>query len=224
MSAVKRIERESLCTDAVTIVRKAILDGAFQPGERLVEGKLATEMGISRNPLREAFRTLERDGLVVNVPRKGTFVAILSADDVGELYAIRAALEGLAISEAIDRMKPDDVDALEAALEGMRAAAAAGDFVRALECDVAFHREICRLSGNRRLLQLWNGLASQIQLVHSRVRDTHFALAGIPAHIEGSHQPLLDAIRKRDAREAQTHLARILEAGRRAALELEQSQ
>lgn len=224
MAGVRRIEREPLRADAVTMVRRAILDGAFQPGERLVEGKLATEMGISRNPLREAFRELERDGLVVNRPRKGTFVATLSPDDVTELCAIRAALEGLAISLAIERMKPHDVDALDAALEGIRAAAAAGDFFRALEWDAMFHRDICRLSGNRRLLQLWNGLAGQIQLVHTRVRDTHFALAGIPAYIEGTHRPLLDAIRRHDTQEAQMYLARILEAGHRAALELEQPQ
>lgn len=222
MGLVRRIEKELLRTDVVTVLRKAILEGVFQPGDRLFEGKLATDMGISRNPVREAFQELERDGFVMNVPRKGTFVATLTAEDVRELYAIREALEGLTIRLAIERMKPDAIAGLQAALNEVRTAALEGDFVRMLECDTRFHRQICRLSENRRLLQLWNSVAAQIQLVHSRVRDTHFALERIPEYIDRTHVPLLEAIQKRDVQAAQLQLSRILDLGQSIARRLEE--
>lgn len=222
MGSVRRIEKELLRTDVVTVLRKAILEGVFQPGDRLFEGKLATEMGISRNPVREAFQELERDGFVMNVPRKGTFVATLTAEDVRELYAIREALEGLAIRLAIERMKPDAIAGLQAALNEVRAAALEGDFVLMLECDATFHRQICRLSENRRLLELWNSVAAQVQLIHSRVRDTHFALERIPEYIDRTHVPLLEAIQKRDVQAAQLQLSRILDLGQSIARRLEE--
>lgn len=222
MGSVRRIEKDLLRTDVVTVLRKAILEGVFQPGDRLFEGKLATEMGISRNPVREAFQELERDGFVMNVSRKGTFVASLTAEDVRELYAIREALEGLAIRLAIERMKPDAIAGLQAALNEVRNAALEGDFVRMLECDARFHRQICRLSENRRLLQLWNSVAAQVQLIHSRVRDTHFALERIPEYIDRTHVPLLEAIQKRDVQAAQLQLSRILDLGQSIARRLEE--
>lgn len=215
---VRRIQKDPLRTDALTVLHNAILRGAFQPGERLVEGKLAGEMGVSRNPIREAFRELEQEGLVLNVPRKGTFVATFTAEDVREVYALREALEGLAIRTAVERMKPDAIASLESVLAEMRNAAASADFSRALEWDMAFHREICRLSGNRRLFRLWSGLATQIQLVLSRVRQTHFGLD----YIVETHVPLLEAIRRRDVQEAELQLGHILEVGQSIAQQIEE--
>lgn len=215
---VRRIQKDPLRSDALMVLHNAILRGAFQPGERLVEGKLAGEMGVSRNPIREAFRELEQEGLVLNVPRKGTFVATFTAEDVREVYALREALEGLAIRTAVERMKPDAIASLESVLAEMRNAAASADFSRALEWDMAFHREICRLSGNRRLFRLWSGLATQIQLVLSRVRHTHFGLD----YIVETHVPLLEAIRRRDVQEAELQLGHILEVGQSIAQQIEE--
>jgi DNA-binding GntR family transcriptional regulator len=218
MREIHKIEKEPLRADAVTALRRSILRGEFAAGERLVEARLAEEMGISRNPLREALRELEQEGLVVNVSRKGTFAATFSGEDVCEIYALREALEGLAVRLAIERIKPDDITKLEAILGEMRTAAARADFCEAMEWDMAFHREICRASGNRRLLHLWNGLAAQIQLVVSRVRETHFT----PAYIVETHVPLLEAIRKRDVEEAELQLRHILGVGRSVAQQVDE--
>ena len=84
-------------------VRTAILDGRFQPGERLVEDRLAAAYGVSRNPVREALRALEGEGLVVVKPRRGAFVATLSGDEAHEIIELRAALEGLSARLAARR-------------------------------------------------------------------------------------------------------------------------
>lgn len=77
-------------------LRKAIMDGSFEPGDRLVETSIAEGMGVSRTPVREAFRQLEIEGLAENVPRKGTIVKGISKRDILEIYEIREVLEGLA--------------------------------------------------------------------------------------------------------------------------------
>lgn len=213
---MERIQKDLLRTDALSALRNLILRGEVAPGARLVETKLAGEMGISRNPIREAFRELEKEGLVSTIPRRGTFVATFTPEDVWEVYALREILEGFAIRLVVERMKPDDLAGLEIILGEMRAAAMGADSYQVLEWDMAFHREICRLSGNSRLLNLWNGLAAQIQFVLSRVRSTYFSLE----YIVGTHVPLLDAIRARNAQDAELQLRHILEVGQSVAQEI----
>ena len=77
-------------------MRKAIIEGGFKPGQRLMEVQLAEQMGVSRTPVREAIRKLELEGLVVMVPRKGAYVAGLTSEDIREVVVIRVVLEGLA--------------------------------------------------------------------------------------------------------------------------------
>lgn len=213
---MERIQKDLLRTDALSALRNLILRGEVAPGARLVETKLAGEMGISRNPIREAFRELEKEGLVSTIPRRGTFVATFTPEDVWEVYALREILEGFAIRLVVERMKPDDLAGLEIILGEMRAAAMGADSYQVLEWDMAFHREICRLSGNSRLLNLWNGLAAQIQFVLSRVRSTYFSLE----YIVGTHVPLLEAIRARNAQDAELQLRHILEVGQSVAQEI----
>ena len=86
----------SLAEDAADRIREQILAGGFRQGEHLVEAKIAEQLNISRGPVREAFKLLRAEGLLNEEPRRGTFVVSLSADDVREIYGLRAALEGRA--------------------------------------------------------------------------------------------------------------------------------
>ncbi|WP_320781998.1 GntR family transcriptional regulator, partial [Streptomyces sp. CRN 30] len=98
--------RGSLCGRAYDTLRRRIVEGELQPGQRLVERDLAAELEVSRIPLREALRLLEADGLVVLVPRRGALVAPFAPADVRHLFDVRESLEALAARLAAGRTGP----------------------------------------------------------------------------------------------------------------------
>jgi DNA-binding GntR family transcriptional regulator len=104
------------------ILSDAILEGVLKGGDKLVEAELQKKFGISRSPLREAFRDLEKKGLVLIVPRKGTFVRNIIRKDIEDNFPVRSALEGLAAREAHGKMTPKDKKMLTQALQGMEKA------------------------------------------------------------------------------------------------------
>lgn len=132
-------------------MREQILGGGFQPGQRLVEAEIARQLQISRGPVREALAQLRAEGLVYEEPRRGSFVAELTVDDVREIYELRGALEGRAARLIIEHDDSGAVDQLGEILQRMRAAAGANDYEGFARLDATLHAELCRLSGNRRL-------------------------------------------------------------------------
>lgn len=136
------------------VLTDAILDGRLASGEQLVETKLQAEFGISRTPLREAFRELEKRGLVEIVPRRGAFVRQLSRQDIDDNFPVRAALEGLAAQLTASRVTPELLDELRACLEGMGEAAAQNDAKIYLGHHVAFHEAYIGACGNEMLIDL----------------------------------------------------------------------
>src|SRR5579884_2395332 len=93
-------------------LRKRVLRGEYAPGQRLSEVQLSRELGVSRPPLREAMRLLQQEGLLSLQPRRGTFVAPLTAEDVREIYSLRAALEALAVDLALPLSAPEQLQPL----------------------------------------------------------------------------------------------------------------
>ena len=106
----------------------AIMQGKYKPGQRLVENELLREFGVSRSPIREAFTSLVKSGLLVSVPRSGTYVKDVTEKDVREKFPVRAYLEGFAASLAAPQMGPGDIDELESALARMKESAERNDF------------------------------------------------------------------------------------------------
>jgi DNA-binding GntR family transcriptional regulator len=177
-------------------LRDEILDGRIPAGSRLVETELAERFGVSRGPIRDALTELARDGLVNDLPRRGTFVASLSERDLEEVYVLRRAIEEAAVRLAIERGSDEDVAAMYAQLEATEAAYRRDDLPAAWEADMAFHRAYCVMSGNGRLANLFDGLASQTVLLMRTELATHASLAWVPP-IE-LHRHIADAIRDRD--------------------------
>jgi DNA-binding GntR family transcriptional regulator len=180
---------------------RRILGGRYRAGERLVELRLAAEFATSQGTVREALRELEATGLVVNVPRRGTYVCEVVDDGLREIYAVRGALEEQATRQATARGSCDLV-ALQAFVDAMRAAALAGDVPGVIENSVAFHRAIMEAAGNRLLTNLWLSLR-----IETRTIITMLAEGLDLAEIAASHQPIVDAIRSGDA-EAAARVAR----------------
>ena len=133
---------------------KAILDRSLHGGERLVETEWQKHFGVSRTPLREAFRDLEKKGLVEIRPRRGTFVKKITRKDINEHYPVLAALEGLAARQAYERMNNDQLNDLSGHLRSMQEATNAGNVELFQEHHDQFHRTYITASGNQLLIDM----------------------------------------------------------------------
>lgn len=140
----------------------AIMEGRFKPGERLVENELLREFGVSRSPIREALRSLAKSGLLVNVPRSGTYVKDITEKDIREKFPVRAYLEGFAAGLAASQMGPGDIDEMESALSKMRESAERDDFRAYTDSHNAFHMTFINASRNDTLINIVKTLRQDI--------------------------------------------------------------
>lgn len=148
---------------AADAVRDAIVRGRFKPGERIKEIPLAAELDISRGPIRDALRRLERDGIVEVIPNRGAVVPEIRAVDVLEVYALRAALGELALHKLIlEESVPEQ--ALERTLERLRRAVERGQADRAADADLAYQSQIVSSSGLHRVAEEFDRLTWQVRI------------------------------------------------------------
>jgi DNA-binding GntR family transcriptional regulator len=136
------------------ILSEAILEGTLNEGDQLIEADLKDQFGISRSPLREAFRVLEKKGLVEIVPRRGTFVKKISRRDIEEHFPVRSVLEGVAAKEACQRITDEDLEEMTLEFENMRRAADKNDAKAYWEHHSAFHRVWINACANLLLIDL----------------------------------------------------------------------
>lgn len=166
-SALPSLENNTLGESAVELLRQRILSGALRPGSRLVEADIARQLGISRGPVREALATLRGEGLTREEPRRGSYVTALTVLDIREIYQVRAALESGAARLVIMRRDEEATARIRAALDRLQRAAASDDRSEFVEADLALHEELCRVSGNERLLQAW---VNQVGILRTLIR------------------------------------------------------
>ncbi len=188
------VETGSLAARIQDRLERAIYAGELQPGERLLENELADSFRVSRASLREALRLLESKGLVVAIPRRGTFVAELTERDVRDSYTVRVLLEGFAIRKLAESPSSDVLTQIERDIAALGDCAARGDHLGIVDHDIAIHRSICAAAENEKLLEVWESLVAPVRallLVKYRVTDDS-------PEIERSHRSLLEAIRARD--------------------------
>jgi DNA-binding GntR family transcriptional regulator len=183
------LDRSTLRERSLAALRAAITSGRYRPGDHLGEVELATHLGVSRGTVREALRHLQQEGLVTSGNRGMLRVNRLTGAEVRELFKVRAALEGLAVSEIIASSRRDDaVSTLREALAGL----GSGDFGERVAADLDFHLLLCRLSGNTMLVDAWRAL-------EGRIRVTIMAgdAEGSPVMMAGDrHAPIVDAIER----------------------------
>src|SRR5690606_11615631 len=129
-------------------LRERILSGEFRPGARLVEGKLSTEMAVSRIPVREALRALAAEGLVTLEPRRGASVAVLSDDLAYDMVEVRATLEGLNAKLAAQRRDDDTIARLKGILDDGNDAVTREDMEKCRELNAMFHETLATVAGN----------------------------------------------------------------------------
>jgi DNA-binding GntR family transcriptional regulator len=192
-AAVSRTTLRDQIKDALL---ERILNGTYAPGQRIVEIRVANELGVSQAPVREALRELELLRLVESEPFRGARVRGARPEEIVEMYPVRAALEEVAAQSAAARLA-GRVQALEQEVDSMRAAAADGDRQRFVRHDVAFHRVLVLASGNRTLIDLWEALH-----VDLRTRLTLIQRQGDLAEVAEAHVPVMEALRAGDATRA----------------------
>jgi DNA-binding GntR family transcriptional regulator len=184
-------------------LRDEILDGSRAPGDRLVERDLATELGVSRVPVRDALRVLVAEGLVTPRPRSWAVVRAFTADDVADLNEVRAAFEPLTFRLAALRRTDEGVEQLRAVSAEELEAARAGDGVRARRAAADFHEAVIALAGNDLLGELHAVLRSRLRWLMGQ----HDDLVAVAAQ----HEQLCAAIAAGDVdlvdRLAAAHLA-----------------
>lgn len=157
-----RISVRSVPETAAETLRDAIIRGKLKPGDRLLEQKLATSLGIGQPTLREALRELEYQGFVRKIPQRGTYVTRLSKDDFRKILEVRMALEVLAIDNAARNLRPEDEKELVALVEEMGKAADTFDLSLFHKIDVEFHRKVWSVAGNEYLERALEGTAFRL--------------------------------------------------------------
>lgn len=172
-----------------------ILTGKISPGTRMMEVELADEMGVSRTPIREAIRKLEKDGLVVIEPRRGAYASDISVDDMIDTLLVREYLEGLAAALAAKRITEKEGQELIGITRDYSKAIDAGDTEKIIAYDEAFHQEIIRLSGNKTLIKI----SETVQEQSLRFRHLYYEDFSRYANMPSEHTRIVDALMSGDA-------------------------
>ncbi|MBE9606079.1 GntR family transcriptional regulator [Acetobacteraceae bacterium H6797] len=204
----------SLAERAYRHLREAIVKGQIQPGGHISERSLANALGISAQPVREALRRLESDGMVISLPRRGTVVAEFTEDRLSEMGHVRAALEGAASAIAAARASESDISGMLFQLRAMREATDAGDIEALARANEQFHALLHNSTGNVFLIRSLAALRAYDYVARRR------ALAGTPREPSRAfreHCGILAAIRRRDAslaeRRTRSHVLRSMRVG-----------
>ncbi len=191
------IRVESIVDSARKYLEACIIRGEYKPGQQVKEQEVASSLGISRPPIREAFKLLEAEGFLRREPRRGVFVSEFSSRDIWEIYTLKIALYTLSVTLAMEKVSKADLDRLEAIVKEMeRVVFGPGkkDLMRYDELNHLFHEATAEISGHRRLKRIQESLNNQIK----RIALGSFAE---PKHLRAScrfHRKILEAIKAGD--------------------------
>lgn len=202
------IERSVLADQVKDRLLQDILAGRYPPDSRIVETRVARELGTSQAPVREALRGLEALGVVDILPFRGARVRQPTLAELVEAYAVRAELECLGARLAVPRLEEADLEGFERLMGGMEAAAALGDRHEVAVLDAAFHRQLIGRADNATLTRVWASLEPFSRTYITLVGPNTDAL-----WTAGLHRPIMAALRARDTagveRELRDHFERV---------------
>lgn len=201
--ALAKLEQRTTPDTVADTLREAILDGTLPAGAKLRETQIAAELGISRAPLREAFRRLEEEGLILKVPFVGAFVAEISESSINDIARLRAVLEPWALREGWDTLQSEKLPYLRSLIDRLDAAAHESNIQDGTAAHLAFHRTIYESAGNEALVNLWRGWENQLRLFLA----ADYRAYDDPMWTHHAHASLLETIVRGDLRAAQKLIA-----------------
>lgn len=193
-------------------LRRMIVHGHLAPGAKIIEGRVASALGVSRTPVREALRQLESDGLVVTRPGYSTRVTTLTISDVEEIYPLIAVLEGLAARLATPRLTNSDLRYMEEITAALARHARSGQIEKLIAADNQFHGVLHERSQNQRLQRIVAELRGQME----RFEYIFFRSKETVAASMQRHKKLVRVLRRRNPAASQGTLQRQWDLGRRA--------
>jgi DNA-binding GntR family transcriptional regulator len=193
------LETRSKRDRVVDVLHKAIISGSLVPGEQIVESRIARQLGISQAPVREALAVLERQGLVVKLHHRGTFVSRLHARELRELFTLRAVLDAFSARLAAQRASDDDIARLRGILMRMKTAEEAGDRGHLTDAHLELHETIYRMSGHQLLIDVF-GLIHPRMVLALTFAENLFSAEGRETDC---HLPLIDALAAHDGERAE---------------------
>ncbi len=199
---IKKVQTQSLTGVIYNQLEDMILTGLLKPGERINESQLSARLQVSRAPIREACRQLEKHGMVQIITRRGTFVAKIEVSEVKELYDIRASLDALAAEKTAVNATPENLEGFRHILKNMQEAIAADDAKEYFRANMVFHRTIVRISGNRNLNSLIEGIYNKASLC----RKTNLSLPERMSISYRQHRHIFNAIEAGNPMEASTQM------------------
>jgi DNA-binding GntR family transcriptional regulator len=188
---------KSIVDHAAKNLEDLIIKGKLKPGQKIKEQEISTRLGISRPPLREAFKILEAEGLIRREPRRGVFVSELKASDIWEIYTLKFALYTLAVSLAMDKMKNADIDKVEkivSRMEDIVNGHSKPDVLKYEELNNLFHDTTASIAGHGRLKKIHQSLNNQVKrMAYRSFQDLD--------HLKESceyHRKIVEAMKDRD--------------------------
>ncbi|MGQ0550441.1 MAG: GntR family transcriptional regulator, partial [Armatimonadota bacterium] len=211
------IQVRSLHHQVQAFILKASYEGSLGPGDRLNESTISAQLGISRTPVREALTYLEGSGLIVRIPRRGFFLASLSAEDAAHCYAMRELLEGCAAHTVAGHLSETQVRELREVIDRMGAAVEAGNWPQAAVHNIAFHEAVVGMAGNPVLHRMWTSVGPVLWFFDSLTRRT-----AQPNAREGfveRHEILLTALTRTNAGAAEAAFVAHIDSVKRAVVD-----
>ena len=190
LDTIALLQSASLATAVQQEVERAILAGDYAPGSKLTEANLATRMGVSRGPVREAFRMLEEAGLVRTEKNRGVFVRDIPIDEAVEIFDLRAALDEMVGRELAVCATPEQVSEIRALVEAMERAVEIRDAHGYHLLNLKFHDRLVEMAGNRKVTSIYRKLIKELSLVRRMNLEDSWLLP-ISA---GEHRDILKAI------------------------------
>ncbi|WP_027415511.1 GntR family transcriptional regulator [Aneurinibacillus terranovensis] len=192
------IKRSSLGDQIYELLKESIIKGVLKPGDRIVELEVAKTHGVSQAPVREALLRLNEEGFVVSHRHKGTFVSSLSRKDIEELYSLREVLESFAISRAIERIVPKDLDTLSNIYDKMLQAGKNNNLDKIRNTDIEFHDQIYKMADHELMFQMWEMVRSKADRFWYLTSQFYFSNLTELAKI---HEPILNAFLTQNVKE-----------------------
>ena len=199
--AIALLQAHSLPNLVQAELERLILSGELAPGAKLTEMALAGRLGVSRGPLREAFRMLEEAGLVRTEKNRGVFVRDVPLDEAIEIFDLRAAMEALVGRQLAERITGVQLDELRARVERMEQVGQSGETREYHLLNLAFHDRLVELAGNRKLTALYRKLTKELSLFR-RMNVAHLAEGGQLPLSAGEHRAIVRAIAAGDPQAA----------------------
>ncbi len=218
---LSRLPRIPLAQQVADGIVEAVASGVIRPGERVTDSDIARKLGVSRNPVREAMKILEAQGIIVSNPHRGSHVVAFDQTKVKQIAGARVAIERIAFGEAATAYAGDPslVRELDRIIEAMEEAARRNDLNEITKADLAFHGAVCLASRNEVILTLWETIARHMRISFNlEIREDTALPTDIPRHHRALRDVLVRGDRGEVEREIENHILRLQRLPKRQAL------